>query len=98
MPTIPKNTDRLPWEWKPTKKTWARNESDMKFYTSSIWRRLAKECKAEEPFCRECLKKGITTVGTITDHILSRNNGGAWYDKKNLQTLCTSCHNKKDNK
>ena len=82
MPTINKSK-RLSWEWKETKKSWASNQNDNDFYNSMEWRRLAKEVRIEEPFCRICKSKGITELATYTDHIIAKRFGGAWFDKTN---------------
>lgn len=91
MPTINKSK-RLSWEWKPTAKTWS---NDPKFYHSTEWRRISKQVRTEEPFCSECLKKGITKLSEVTDHIVAIKNGGSKLDRNNLQGLCRNCNNAK---
>lgn len=95
MPNISKNKKRLPWEWKPVKKAWVSNEQDIKLYNSQAWRRLAQSVRDEEPFCRECQKKGLTTLARFTDHIQAVRLGGEFWNRANLQPLCESCHNAK---
>jgi 5-methylcytosine-specific restriction endonuclease McrA len=92
MPSITKNSKRLPWEWKPTKKTWS---NDFAFYVTPEWRRMSKQVREEEPFCQECLKKGITKLTEVADHIVSIKNGGSRLDRNNLQGLCRPCNNAK---
>jgi 5-methylcytosine-specific restriction endonuclease McrA len=45
-----------------------------------------------------CLAKGTFTKATCTDHIKPINQGGARYDRDNLQPLCDACHNHKSGK
>ena len=96
MPNVSKNKFRLPWENKPTgRKTWLANQRDYGLYNSAQWRRLSHEVRTDEPFCRECAKKGITTLATVTDHIKAVSHGGDFWNRTNLQPLCTPCHNGK---
>ena len=66
-----------------------------KFYGSRRWRRLRDYYIARHPLCAECLKKGFVTAAVIVDHIVPIADGGAEMDEKNLQSLCTACHNRK---
>lgn len=92
MPSINKNKKRLSWEYKPTVKSWSHNPE---LYQSREWVILSKQVRQEEPFCRECLKKGITTLTEVTDHIKAVRLGGSFYDRDNLQGLCRPCNNGK---
>lgn len=65
------------------------------FYSSSSWRKLREYVKRRSPLCAECLKHGIVTQGVIVDHIVPITEGGAMMDIKNLQVLCSACHNSK---
>lgn len=94
MPTITKNKKRLPWEWKPVQNSWS---NDPIFYASREWVLLSRQVRQEEPFCKECLKKGITKLSEVADHIIAIKNGGAKLDRKNLQGLCRPCNNAKKN-
>ncbi len=49
-----------------------------------------------EPFCRECARRGIRTLATDVDHIEDhKGDWGRFTDRKNLQSLCHSCHSRK---
>ena len=52
-------------------------------------RRLRVVQLRREPWCRDCGARA-----TVADHIVPRSLGGA-DDLTNLQSLCTSCHNRK---
>ncbi len=56
---------------------------------------MTKLMAALEPLCRYCLQKGLTVASYCTDHIIAIEDGGAPLDRRNLQRLCTSCHNQK---
>lgn len=76
----------------------ARGESERwhYLYLGSRWKRMRSEHLLNEPFCRECAKKGIRTKGNEVDHLVPhRGNLELFFDKKNLQTLCKSCHSRK---
>jgi 5-methylcytosine-specific restriction endonuclease McrA len=61
-----------------------------RFYHLREWRKLSAQVKAEEPDCRSC---GAPAM--VVDHILGIEEGGARYDRANLQPLCHRCHNRK---
>mgnify|MGYP002853116460 CR=1 FL=1 len=65
------------------------------FYSSMPWRKLREYVKRRNPLCAECLRNGIVTQGTLVDHIVPIEEGGAKMDLSNLQVLCAACHNKK---
>ena len=51
------------------------------------WRRVRREVLARDSWtCQVCGR-----WGKICDHVLALFQGGAAYDKANLQILCTSC-------
>jgi 5-methylcytosine-specific restriction enzyme A len=47
--------------------------------------------KREEPTCRRCRIRATTEV----DHIVALEQGGAPFDRANLQGLCGPCHREK---
>ena len=81
-----------------------RNElkpvSEPKLYrqkeTRKDWEKLRKDFLTMYPFCVHCYKKGILTKATELDHIIPhRGDLELFYNTKNLQALCKSCHSKK---
>jgi 5-methylcytosine-specific restriction endonuclease McrA len=66
-----------------------------RFYTSTAWRRLRQMVLDDNPLCVACFKEGVIREATIVDHIKPISEGGSKLDRMNLQTLCTSCHNRK---
>lgn len=74
---------------------YGRDDFTKNFYKTKEWRIIRKRHLELEPFCVECLKKGITTKATIVDHIIPIKQGGSRYDNNNLQSLCWSCHSRK---
>jgi 5-methylcytosine-specific restriction protein A len=69
-----------------------RNQESNKFYHSSSWKKLRTIVLNNNPFCVECGSPADTV-----DHIVSIKSGGAKLDSNNLQSMCKSCHNKKEN-
>lgn len=49
---------------------------------------------AEEPLCRLCLAKGVTSASTVVDHIKPLSEGGS-DQRENKQGLCSPCHDAK---
>lgn len=70
------------WHWMYETKTWTDD--------------LRPTQLLNEPFCRECARRGCRTCATVVDHI--QPHRGDWIvftDRRNLQSLCESCHNRK---
>lgn len=60
------------------------------------WRTESKAFLAEYPWCKACLDKGIKEPATEVDHIIPhKGNQKLFWDKKNWQGLCHSCHSRK---
>lgn len=50
----------------------------------------------QEPFCRECAKRGHRVYATVADHVVPhRGNMDLFTDRGNLQSLCKRCHDRK---
>lgn len=65
-------------------------------YGTDVWKRLREDQLLQEPFCRECARRGVRRYATDVDHI--RDHKGDWAlftDRSNLQSLCHSCHSRK---
>jgi 5-methylcytosine-specific restriction enzyme A len=61
-------------------------------YSSPIWRRLRAIVKREQPIC------AVPTCNRPTqdiDHIVPLSEGGAPFDRANVQGLCKPCHGRK---
>lgn len=63
---------------------------DHRFYNSENWKRLRRMKLYKNPLCEWCNK-----VANVVDHIKRLREGGSRNDLLNLQSLCSSCHNKK---
>lgn len=64
------------------------------FYASSAWRFIREEKLTQNPFCEECIRKGIElTPATEVDHIIPiAVEPYKALDFDNLQSLCKPCH------
>lgn len=63
-------------------------------YAAPRWKRLRAQVLAEEPICRICR----TRPSEVADHILELLDGGAPFDRSNLQGACTACNVSKGQK
>ncbi|MBK8225393.1 MAG: HNH endonuclease [Candidatus Obscuribacter sp.] len=96
MPTVPHST-RPTWLPERKKGGWSKSDN-ARFYNSKTWRNAATVHKMQNPVCKLCEEKGITTPAEITDHITPISKGGSKMDFDNLQSLCRACHLAKTNK
>ena len=67
------------------------------WYSLPIWTDDLRPTQLlQEPWCRECAKRGIRTRATVVDHVEPhRGDWAKFTDKTNLQSLCKSCHDRK---
>ncbi len=72
-----------------------RDKKTQKLYDSTSWRKLRGLYIINNPLCESCFAQGKITKAVIVDHKTEIKDGGSMLDKKNLQSLCHSCHNKK---
>lgn len=61
------------------------------------WRKIREEHLSREPMCRHCVQQGKFVPATVCDHIVPfKGDSVLFADPSNLQSLCASCHAKKD--
>ena len=67
------------------------------WYSLPIWTDQLRPAQLlREPFCRECVRRGVRTWATVADHITPhRGDWALFIDPANLQSLCETCHNRK---
>ena len=101
MPNINKKKDRWFVPKAKTGNQQGRKEKS-KEYNTVRWRRFRQAVLQRDKYlCQECLRKGIhTPVGDkrwdhAVDHIKEVRDGGKFYDMSNVETLCSTCHNRK---
>ncbi|WP_211750361.1 HNH endonuclease signature motif containing protein [Paenibacillus sp. Marseille-Q4541] len=62
----------------------------------SKWRASRLEHLGRHPLCVRCLDKGIPIAATVVDHIIPhRGNQKLFWNRKNWQSLCKTCHDTK---
>ncbi|NLC02720.1 MAG: HNH endonuclease [Tissierellia bacterium] len=67
-----------------------------KLYSSTRWQQLRQYRLNTQPLCVECLKHNRYTPATVVDHMKPhKGNEKLFYDLKNLQSMCKSCHDRK---
>lgn len=60
------------------------------------WQQARKFYLRRHPWCVRCKAAGILTPATVVDHIKPhRGDPELFWDTKNWQPLCKSCHDKK---
>lgn len=65
-------------------------------YRTARWRRLIQQVRQEQPLCAECSAEGRVSAWDALDHIVPhRGNADLFWDRTNLQGLCTAHHNRK---
>ena len=72
-----------------------RGNAEARGYNAE-WRRARKAFLQQNPLCSECRKAGKLTPATVVDHIIPhRGDKRLFWDEKNWQPLCKSCHDRK---
>lgn len=84
--------------WVQERKPFERDNSNSDFYNSRTWRNFRKSFIEKNPLCVECLKDDLVVKAVVVDHIVRIEAGGERLDENNLQSLCSSHHNKKSGK
>jgi 5-methylcytosine-specific restriction protein A len=73
-----------------------KNREAHRLYNRARWRKIRQGQLLAEPLCEECQRNGIIRAATIVDHIEPhRMDLAKFYDERNLQSLCKSCHDSK---
>jgi 5-methylcytosine-specific restriction endonuclease McrA len=61
-------------------------------YGTWRWQKKRKAQLTAEPLCAMCLKRGITTVARVADHIEPHKGDEHKFWHNALQSLCKPCH------
>lgn len=63
---------------------------------NGAWRRARAAFLMDHPLCEECRREGRLTPATVVDHITPhKGNRELFWNEKNWQALCKSCHDRK---
>lgn len=63
---------------------------------SNAWLKASKTFLIVHPLCAECQRMGRVTPATEVDHIIPhKGNKKLFWDTKNWQPLCHTCHSRK---
>jgi 5-methylcytosine-specific restriction enzyme A len=70
-----------------------KSDPDFRFRETQLWRRISKQVREAEPFCRMCAARHIATLATQVDHVIVPNGRyELQVSLSNLQPLCAVCH------
>lgn len=75
----------------------ARQRDDLdKIYGTARWKRARQTALIRDHYlCQECFRRGKYIQANIIHHIIPlRDDLSKAFDLDNLETICTSCHNK----
>ena len=67
-------------------------------YHTYRWTRLSRAFRAEHPLCALCQKEGRITAAEVVDHIVPWPVCEDFFDRRNLQSLCSAHNIDKGNK
>ena len=60
------------------------------------WQAARRRYLQSNPPCAACMKEGLLTPATVVDHIIPhRGDQRLFWDERNWQPLCKSCHDRK---
>jgi len=66
-----------------------------KLYGTARWQRIRKIQLAREPWCADCLKRGIYVPATDVDHVIPHKGDKKRFFLGPFQSFCKSCHSRK---
>lgn len=89
---------KLAWDANKGKASgkYQRVRSDDLYHTSR-WTKLAKEFKQSHPLCERCKAQGLIVAAEVVDHIIPFPVCQDFFDRNNLQSLCSHCNIAKGN-
>jgi 5-methylcytosine-specific restriction protein A len=61
-------------------------------YNTKRWRILRRSVLADQGLCQT---EGCRALAWHVDHVIPLRDGGAAWDRDNLQALCVGCHSRK---
>ena len=64
-----------------------------KMYNTARWRLVRANVLRTQPLCAECGHRAAQVVHHVVDAVAWMAKGESFFDRTNLQGLCTSCHN-----
>ncbi|PKE38505.1 HNH endonuclease [Macrococcoides caseolyticum] len=76
------------------------DQQEVSFYNSKKWKDVrAAVLQRDFYLCQQCKRQGITTFGNIVHHIVElKDDWSLRLDMKNLETVCSACHNQEHTK
>lgn len=72
----------------------APRKQTRRFYSMYRWQQVRKLKRSITPLCERCEAQGKVIIGDLVHHIIPLEDGGSPLDLDNLETLCTTCHNR----
>jgi len=77
-------------------KRFVRDPAIKKLYNSPVWQSMRVAQLAREPWCVDCLERGVHTRATEVDHIKPhRGDPELFFDANNLASRCKPDHSRK---
>jgi len=71
-------------------------EGRKRFYNTKNWHVMRVVVLTEQPYCQECLKKGIKELANEVHHLEDiKTRPDLVLVRSNLESLCKPCHSKK---
>lgn len=89
---------KRPWDRAKATGFEGKESNKGKIYAQNRWTAISRRWRTSNPICitHGCNVVCLDKAGS-TDHIIAVSQGGAGYDKRNFQTMCHTCHNRKSN-
>lgn len=63
-----------------------------KWYKTARWKRISKQQKIREPYCRLCKERGVLTEAEVCDHVEPHRGDSRKFWSGPFQSLCRTCH------
>ena len=66
-----------------------------RMYNSRRWRSMRERQLANEPWCVDCVARGIHVSACEVDHVIPHRGDASLFFGGKLQSLCKPCHSRK---
>ena len=92
MASRQRSSRRLPFEKVVANNHQGRSRPNSHLYNPRKWRKYSRNFREKNRVCIKCQLLILDISDADTDHLISINNGGSFWDSRNHGSMHKSCH------